>query len=153
MLGYGLTSRPSREEGRLGEYAIMSMSGDIARLVQHALTSSKGTPGRSSGSGSDAGKVIVISHDHGANFAWKFTHYYPELVLGMVGLCVPYARITSRWASREVITQLIPTFGYQMFFEEERSSEIIQDQVSKRAGKDIEHSRTLRRSEIHHLGI
>lgn len=153
MLGYGLTSRPSREEGRLGEYAIMSMSGDIASLVQHALGSGKGTLGRSSGSGSAAGKVIVISHDHGANFAWKFTHYHPDLVLGMVGLCVPYARITNRWASREVITQLIPTFGYQMFFEEERSSEIIQDQVSKQAGKGIEHFCTLKRSEVCRLGM
>lgn len=128
MLGYGLTSRPERQKGRLGEYAIMSMSADIAGLVRHALSSDS-----SSSSSSSAGKVIVISHDHGANFAWKFTHYHPDLVLGMVGLCVPYARITSRWASREVITQIIPTFGYQMLFEEERSTRIIQDQVSERA--------------------
>lgn len=146
MLGYGLTSRPSREEGRLGEYAIMSMSEDIARLVQHALSSSTSDSGSSS-----TGKVIVISHDHGANFAWKFTHYHPHLVLGMVGLCVPYARITSRWASREVITQLIPTFGYQIFFEEPKSTIIIQDQVSEQAKgrgpprSEIEQAQAVRR--------
>lgn len=74
----------------------------------------------------------MVSHDWGAGLAWRFTQYYKELVQGMCAVCVPYFAMHDVWIPREVITSIVPSFGYQAFFEDQKSTQIIQDNVSPR---------------------
>lgn len=113
LLGYGGTSKPDD----LAQYTFQSMSKDLAALVRHALGSSSSP------------KVTVISHDWGAGLAWRFTKYHPELINGMCSVCIPYAAMHEQWISREQLTKMVPSFGYQAFFEDQKSTKIIQDRI------------------------
>lgn len=116
LLGFGRTSRPSQAEGRLNEYSFQSMSADLAGLVGQVQP--------------HGGKVIVVSHDWGAGLAWRFTQYHPQLVKGMCAVCVPFFAMHDVWIPREVITSIVPSFGYQAFFEDPKSTQIIEENVS-----------------------
>lgn len=92
------------------------MSNDLAGLVAEAKPQGDG-------------KVIVVSHDWGAGLAWRFTQYHKELIKGMCAVCVPYFAMHDVWIPREVITSIVPSFGYQAFFEDPKSTSIIEENV------------------------
>ncbi|CBX97267.1 hypothetical protein IAQ61_007321 [Plenodomus lingam] len=61
-------------------------------------------------------KVISIGHDWGSAAACRLAHYYPDRVVGLVNLNVPYTPPTRQQFDLEKMNQLTQQiFGYQFF--------------------------------------
>ncbi|CAD6982788.1 hypothetical protein A4X06_0g1076 [Tilletia controversa] len=130
LLGYGKTSSPTRAEGRLAEFGMRAMSVDLAGLLDHAqagVGAGVGAPGWGGGSG----KVVVVAHDWGAGLAWKFVSVYPSRCLGVATVCVPYMSPTSMSVPLDIVLEHLPNFGYQAFFADPRSTEIINKNLDR----------------------
>ncbi|KAE8221602.1 hypothetical protein CF326_g8528 [Tilletia indica] len=132
LLGYGRTSSPTRAQGRLAEFGMRSMSVDLAGLLDHAkagVGASVGAP--KWGGGETGGKVVVVAHDWGAGLAWKFVSVFPERVLGVATICVPYMSPTSMSVPLNIVVEMLPNFGYQAFFADPRSTDIINTHLER----------------------
>lgn len=133
LLGYGLTSAPptTGSESRLAEYGGRAISIDLNGLLDHAQAA-KGSGYGTEHLTSDGkkGRVIVLSHDWGSWLGWRFAQWFPERVMGVCGLCVPFQAPTSKVIPIDKVLSSVPSFGYQKFFSEERSTKIIEQHVS-----------------------
>lgn len=141
LLGYGLTSSPPTSaastapgtESRLAEYGGRAISIDLNGLLDHARAAQGSEYGAESlTSDGRNGRVIVLCHDWGSWLGWRFAQWYPERVMGVAGLCVPFQAPTSKYLSIDMVVKNVPNFGYQKFFSEERSTKIIEQHVSSR---------------------
>lgn len=139
LLGYGLSSAPPTSaastlpgsESRLAEYGGRAISIDLNGLLDHAQAA-KGSEYGTEYLSSDGknGRVIVLAHDWGSWLGWRFSHWFPKRVMGVCGLCVPFQAPTSKAIPIDMVVKSVPSFGYQKFFSEERSTKIIEEHVS-----------------------
>ncbi|KAK0566480.1 hypothetical protein OC844_000703 [Tilletia horrida] len=130
LLGYGKTSSPSRTDGRLAEFGMRAMSIDLNGLLDHA----KAGVGAGVGAprwGEQGGRVVVVGHDWGAGLTWKFVSVFPQRVLGVTTICVPYMNPTSMDVPLDIVLEHLPNFGYQKFFNDPRSTEIINANLAR----------------------
>ncbi|KAH7887343.1 alpha beta-hydrolase [Phlebopus sp. FC_14] len=102
MLGYGKTDMPLDAAA----YSMKRLCDDLAALL-HVL---------------GIGKAVVIGHDWGAYTAGRFALWYPDRLLGLVMLSVPYTPPLTTYRSLEELVQLYPSFGYQLYFASEASA-------------------------------
>jgi len=73
----------------------------------------------------------VVGHDWGAGLAWKFVSIYPSRTLGIASICVPYMSPGAMSVPLDVVVDILPNFGYQKFFADPRSTEIINDRLAR----------------------
>ncbi len=105
MRGYGLTDKP---EG-VQEYTMEKLSGDMAGLLSFYGMS----------------KAVFIGHDWGALVLWSLPFYQPDILLGCVGLNVPFM---PRNPKMDPIETFKAVFGKDMYivrFQDEGYSEAI----------------------------
>ncbi|EST04643.1 Epoxide hydrolase-like protein [Kalmanozyma brasiliensis GHG001] len=140
LLGYGLTSAPPTStasapagtQPRLAEYGGRAISIDLDGLLDHAQAA-KGSEYGAEKLTSDGkkGRVIVLCHDWGSWLGWRFAQWYPDRVMGVCGLCVPFQAPTSKVIPIDSVIKNVPSFGYQKFFSEERSTKIIEQHLDR----------------------
>ncbi|UZJ54038.1 hypothetical protein CBS101457_003358 [Exobasidium rhododendri] len=109
LVGYGRTTKPLRLEG----YGAHSQALDLAGLMTFAM-------------GSDEARFAVVGHDWGSWLSWKLANWIPERLLGVHGICIPYAAPSSKYVSVQDLAKMLPPYEYQTFFEDARSTSIIQ---------------------------
>ncbi|PWN48467.1 alpha/beta-hydrolase [Violaceomyces palustris] len=142
LLGYGLSSSPPTSkagakssgggEPRLAEYGGKAICTDLDGLLDHAKAGQGALYGSQTvdkeGRG---GRVIVLGHDWGSWLSWKVGQWLQHRVMGIAGLCVPFAPPTPEPVSIDQLIKFLPNFGYQKFFAEERSTKIIEDNLER----------------------
>ncbi|KAK0550850.1 hypothetical protein OC846_003511 [Tilletia horrida] len=131
LLGYGRTSTPDRKAGRLAEFGMRSMSIDLDGLLDHAKAGVGAKIGAPRLGGETGGKVVVVAHDWGAGLAWKYASVYSQRVLGVATICVPYMSPSAFGVPLQMVVTALPNFGYQLFFNDPRSTEIIQNNIER----------------------
>ncbi|KLO19926.1 alpha/beta-hydrolase [Schizopora paradoxa] len=109
MLGYGGTDKP----GDIPDYGLKSLSSDIAALLDFLQVK----------------KAIVVGHDWGAATVWRFALYFPERVLALAIMSVPFYPPAANYASLEDITKVIVNYGYQLYFADPASTKEIEDNL------------------------
>ncbi|KAG9098803.1 hypothetical protein FS749_002910 [Ceratobasidium sp. UAMH 11750] len=115
-LGYNGSSQPVDPS----EYTYRRHSEDYEALIREA-----GIP--------EGEKIVLISHDWGAGIAIRLAQYKPDLVKGIASLCIPFsmAKPAQELFSPEKLAEALPSFGYQLFFVDPRSSAILDAKVDK----------------------
>ena len=136
LLGYGLSSAPPTAAAtpggsRLAEYGGRAICTDLNGLLDYA----KAGQGAQYGSNTcdkdgKNGRVIILSHDWGGWLGWRMVQWFPHRVMGAASCCVPFAPPTSKYLDIDTVLQRLPNFGYQKFFSDEKSTKIIEDNVS-----------------------
>lgn len=129
-LGCGLTSKPPYPE-RLEEYSMKNMVTDLVDLLDHAQAGKGAAYGSSTvdpntGAG---GKVVVVGHDWGSALAWAFAQFRIDRLLGVGGIAVPYPVPTSKFVDMPDLVKRLPNFGYQAFFNDPASTNLIEQNV------------------------
>ncbi|KAI9002075.1 Alpha/Beta hydrolase protein [Hyaloraphidium curvatum] len=61
-------------------------------------------------------KVVVVGHDWGGWFAWRFVQRHPERVRAVAVLCTAYTAPNKSYVSTEKLAQIYPNWMYQVFF-------------------------------------
>ncbi|KDQ08647.1 hypothetical protein BOTBODRAFT_37801 [Botryobasidium botryosum FD-172 SS1] len=110
LIGYGGTDKP----GGIRPYSSKSIASDLAALLDCIGVS----------------KAIVIGHDWGSLTAWNFCQWHPERVRAVVGFSTPYYPPAREFTPTVEIVKKFPSFGYQLWFESERSAKQIEDNLS-----------------------
>ncbi|CEH17502.1 Soluble epoxide hydrolase [Ceraceosorus bombacis] len=115
MLGYGLTSRPPIE--RIAEYGAGAQVKDLVGLMESLVGTND--------------KFVVIGHDWGAYISWFFGVHAPTKIAGIAGLSVPFTPtlLTSELPDFDELLKRVPSFGYQAFFADPKSTKIIEDKI------------------------
>jgi len=111
MLGYGGTDKPFDAS----EYSTRKLCGDLAALLDLL----------------DIKKAVVVGHDWGSFTAGRFALWYPDRLLALIMLSVPFTPPTHQYISIQELAERIPTFGYQVYFDDPRSTREIEANLDK----------------------
>ncbi|TFK25957.1 alpha/beta-hydrolase [Coprinopsis marcescibilis] len=114
MLGYGGTSKPNEPE----EYTTKKLCADLAALLDLL----------------GVYRAVVIGHDWGSYTAGRFALWHPERLLGLIMLSVPYTPPSKQYLPLTEVVKRAPNLGYQLYFEQLRSSEEILSHLGKFVG-------------------
>jgi soluble epoxide hydrolase/lipid-phosphate phosphatase len=102
MLGYGKTDMPSEASA----YSTKLLCDDLAALLDHL----------------GVRKAVVIGHDWGSFIASRFALWYPDRLLALVLLSLPYFPPSTQYRPVEEVAQIYPSYGYQVYFASEQST-------------------------------
>ncbi|KDR84029.1 hypothetical protein GALMADRAFT_236620 [Galerina marginata CBS 339.88] len=102
MLGYGGTSKPVDP----AEYSTKKLSADLAALLD--ILGIK--------------KAVLIGHDWGAFTVGRFALWYPDRVLALVMMSVPYTPPSREYIPVQEVARRAPNLGYQVYFASPKSS-------------------------------
>ncbi|KAH8823194.1 alpha beta-hydrolase [Flagelloscypha sp. PMI_526] len=108
MLGYGGTDKPDAPE----HYTPKNICQDLAALLDFLGVE----------------KAIVVGHDWGCFMAGRFVLWKSERVEKVVMLSVPFRPPPKQYVSLEAFAAAVPLFGYQIFFADESSTDLIESQ-------------------------
>jgi soluble epoxide hydrolase/lipid-phosphate phosphatase len=111
MLGYGGTSKPVDA----AEYSTKKLSTDLAALLDLL----------------DIKRAVLIGHDWGAFIVGRFALWYPDRLLALVMMSVPYTPPSRRYVPIEEVARRAPSLGYQVYFASPRSSSEVLAHVKK----------------------
>ncbi|KAF8609743.1 alpha/beta-hydrolase [Ceratobasidium sp. AG-I] len=114
QIGYTGSSQPLNAE----EYSFKSQSDDLEALVRIA-----GVP--------EDEKIAVIGHDWGAVTGTRFSQFKPDLVKGIVNLCIPPIAASQEFIPLEKLAAFLPNFQYQLFFASDEAAALIDANVEK----------------------
>lgn len=109
MLGYGRTDKPLEAEA----YSTKNMCQDIAEILDQL----------------NLQRVLLVGHDWGAAVAWRFALWFPERLLGLVTMSVPYFPPQKRYIPLAEASKRAPTFAYQEYFADPTSTKEIEANV------------------------
>ncbi|KAJ3854198.1 epoxide hydrolase [Lentinula lateritia] len=110
MLGYGGTDRPENPV----EYSTKRLCADLSAILE--LLAIK--------------KAVLIGHDWGAYTVSRFALWYPDRLLALVILSVPYSPSTLEYVPVKTIAKMAPNLSYQAYFEEQRSTKEIESNLN-----------------------
>ncbi|KAJ3808309.1 epoxide hydrolase [Lentinula aff. lateritia] len=110
MLGYGGTDRPENPV----EYTTKRLCADLSAILE--LLAIK--------------KAVLIGHDWGAYTVSRFALWYPDRLLALVILSVPYSPSTLEYVPVKTIAKMAPNLSYQAYFEEQRSTKEIESNLN-----------------------
>ncbi|KAF9535124.1 Alpha/Beta hydrolase protein [Crepidotus variabilis] len=105
MLGYGGTSKPTDP----AEYTTSKTCADLVALLELL----------------EVQKAVLIGHDWGSAIVGRFALWYPERILALVMISVPYSPPARKYIPLEEIIKKAPNLGYQAYFASEQSTEEI----------------------------
>ncbi|KAF9464835.1 Alpha/Beta hydrolase protein [Collybia nuda] len=111
MLGYGGTDKPADAS----EYSTKKLCSDLVALLD--LLGIR--------------KVILIGHDWGAFTVGRFSLWYPERLLALVMLSVPYTPPSRVYLPVDEVARLAPNLGYQVFFSNKESTRYIEENLGQ----------------------
>ncbi|EJD53981.1 epoxide hydrolase [Auricularia subglabra TFB-10046 SS5] len=110
-LGYGGSDKPQETTA----YSIKNVANDLVALLDKL----------------NVAEVVVIGHDWGAMVAWRFLQWYPSRVKALVALSIPYYPPPPQYIPLEEAAKRVPSFGYQVYFADERSTAEIDANVER----------------------
>ncbi|KAJ3797339.1 epoxide hydrolase [Lentinula aff. detonsa] len=110
MLGYGGTDKPKNPV----EYSTKRLCADLAAILD--LLEIK--------------KAVLIGHDWGAYAVSRFALWHPDRLLALVILSVPYSPPSLEYISVKTIAKIAPNLSYQVYFEEQRSTQEIESNLN-----------------------
>ncbi|KDQ64432.1 hypothetical protein JAAARDRAFT_52384 [Jaapia argillacea MUCL 33604] len=110
MLGYGGTDKPSE----VGEYSTKKLCEDLAGLLDLVGVE----------------RAVVIGHDWGSYVASRFALWYPDRLMALVLLSIPYTPPAPMYFPIEEVAKRLPNMGYQVYFADERSTKEVEDNLS-----------------------
>ncbi|KAI8820633.1 Alpha/Beta hydrolase protein [Fimicolochytrium jonesii] len=119
LRGFGDTDSPKAAPGddeALKQYGFKNLCKDMAELLDHVA-----------GKGS---KATFIGHDWGAALVWRMCLWYPERVLNVAAICVPYAPPNDEFVSIEQLVKLRPQFKYQIWFKQPSTDAVLDAHTS-----------------------
>lgn len=106
LIGYGDTESPRTspdnhldDDKDLNKYTFKRAADDMAELASKLGLNS----------------VLSFGHDWGAMVAYRFALWHPELVKGVVAVCVPFIPPAPVFYSPEQVAKMLPNFGYQIY--------------------------------------
>ncbi|KAF9006646.1 epoxide hydrolase [Cyathus striatus] len=102
MLGYGGTDKPFDP----AEYSTKKLCADLAALLD--LLAIK--------------QAILVGHDWGSYTVGRFALWYPDRLLALVILSVPYTPPSPHYMPIEKVAQVAPNLGYQVYFASQEST-------------------------------
>ncbi|KAG6830513.1 hypothetical protein H0H92_000354 [Tricholoma furcatifolium] len=111
MLGYGHTDKPHDPS----EYSTKKLCADLAALLDIL----------------NVQRAVVIGHDWGAFTAARFALWYPDRLLSLIILSVPYTPPSRAYMSPDDVARLAPNLGYQADFANPASTTEIENNLSK----------------------
>ncbi|KAF8655339.1 hypothetical protein AX16_003112 [Volvariella volvacea WC 439] len=111
MLGYGETDKPTDPS----EYSTKKLSDDLAALLDLL--------------GID--RAVLIGHDWGSFTVSRFALWHPYRLLALVMMSVPYTPPSKEYASIEEVARKAPNLGYQVFFNNSKSTSLIEANLRK----------------------
>jgi len=74
-------------------------------------------------------KVVLIGHDWGTHPVYRFAMWYPERLLALATLSIPYYTPLAKYIPFDVIVQHLPFLGYAQYLSEASSSKEIEDNL------------------------
>jgi pimeloyl-ACP methyl ester carboxylesterase len=95
--GYGESSKPAE----IAAYAMAELCSDVAAVID-----------------SLGGRAILFGHDWGAPIVWQTSLRYPDKVLAVAGLSVPYVPMSDTSFLDAVRKLYAGRFFYQLYFQE-----------------------------------
>ncbi|KAG7097338.1 hypothetical protein E1B28_004695 [Marasmius oreades] len=109
MLGYGGTEKPEDAS----EYTTKKLCSDLSALLDNL----------------GIRKAVVIGHDWGAFTAARFALWHPNRLLALIILSVPYTPPSPVYTPVEDVAKRAPDLAYMMFFNDKRSTLIIESNL------------------------
>lgn len=109
-LGYGQTDSPADVE----PYRIKSVVDDLLAILDAKDLVVVPQGGRA-GPAKDR-RFILGGHDWGGQVVWRFTEWYPQRIAAVFSICTPYFRSLDTFVDLPALTQMVPTFNYQLQF-------------------------------------
>ncbi|KAG6854361.1 hypothetical protein C0991_007866 [Blastosporella zonata] len=109
MLGYGGTDKPHNSS----EYSTQKLCADLAALLDILGVQ----------------QAVLIGHDWGAFTVGRFALWYPERLLSLVMLSVPYTPPSQVYIPIEEIAKRVPNLGYQVYFANSASTSEIESNL------------------------
>ncbi|TFY76437.1 hypothetical protein EWM64_g7576 [Hericium alpestre] len=110
MLGYGGTDKPRAVEG----YTTKRLSDDLAALLDLVGVQ----------------KAIVIGHDWGSYTVSRFALWYPDRLLALAILAIPYTPRAAEYIPLEEVVKKVPNYGYQLYLSDPNSTVEIEANLS-----------------------
>lgn len=95
--GYGESSKP----GEIAAYTMAELTGDVAAVIDAM-----------------GGKAILFGHDWGAPIVWQTALRYPDKVVAVAGLSVPYTPMGDTSFLQIIRALYAGKFFYQLYFQE-----------------------------------
>ncbi|KAI0226060.1 Bifunctional epoxide hydrolase 2 [Massospora cicadina] len=95
MLGYGASSKPES----IDSYTYSAITSNVRALVKDHF---------------GLEKAIFLAHDWGSMFMWQLAISYPEVVDGLVSLCVPIYEAPPADFTLEMLVNYVPQLSYQL---------------------------------------
>lgn len=120
MLGYGGTDAPQDVE----PYRHKSIIDDLLALLDSQDLIVPLGPSRER-------RVVLGGHDWGGQIVWRFTEWYPERIAATFSVCTPFFPPMPSFIDLSTLTQIIPSFKYQLQF----ASEEVVDRTTGPDGK------------------
>lgn len=108
MLGYGQSDSPTALE----QYTYQAITEDINALL---LTSV----------GVDS--AIFLAHDWGSMFMWHLALRYPQIVDGLVSLCIPFFAPPTTTYTLETLATRVPQVRYQLSLSNSNTTKLNSD--------------------------
>ncbi|KAH9482500.1 Bifunctional epoxide hydrolase 2 [Psilocybe cubensis] len=96
MLGYGGTSKPVEAE----QYSTKRLCADLAALLDSV----------------GVRKAVLIGHDWGSHTVGRFALWYPDRLLALIMLSIPYTPPSREYMPVEEVARRAPNLGYQVYF-------------------------------------
>ena len=73
----------------------------------------------------DISKAIYIGHDWGSTIVQRVALWYPDHVIAVAALCVPFLRPSPTFVPLEDMVQKFPNFAYQLWFASPESEKVL----------------------------
>ncbi|KAF8204646.1 Alpha/Beta hydrolase protein [Pholiota molesta] len=102
MLGYGGTSKPMDAE----QYSTKKLSADLAALLDVL----------------EIERAVFIGHDWGSYVVARFALWFPNRILALAMLSVPYTPPSREYLPLEEVVRRAPNLGYQLYFASQKSN-------------------------------
>jgi len=109
MLGYGGTDKPKDT----AEYSPKKLSDDLAAILDLI----------------DVQKAVVIGHDWGSFIVGRFVLWHPKRLHALIQLSIPYSPPSTVYRTLEQLVEVIPGFGYQLYFADHSSTKEVEDNI------------------------
>ncbi|KII94869.1 hypothetical protein PLICRDRAFT_98013 [Plicaturopsis crispa FD-325 SS-3] len=109
MLGYGGSDKPKEPE----DYTTKRLSSDLAALLDLV----------------GVRQAVIIGHDWGSYTVGRFALWYPERLLALIMMSVPFTPPAPVYIPIEEVAERVPNLAYQVYFADPSSTREIEENL------------------------